>query len=360
MNDIWVLGATGRSGSAIAAELVARHHTPVLVGRDARRLDVVAENVGRRARTVVAGSVADVIAAMARTPPGVVVNTIGPFASTALPLVGACPPGTHYVDLTNDLPTMAALLARHDEALAEDRCVVAGAGFGVAATESVVLTLCADRPVPDEVRVDAVPTVAIEAGRIGSALAATIVDGLPAGGRRYRHGRLVRAGLGSDVVRLVLPDGSTVRTGALPSGELEAARRASGAPSLVAASSEAPTGRAVRAVLPTAAALLSLRALRTIATRRLAGTRLTPRPQDREFSWARARISWSDGTVREGWLRTGEASAFTAAVAAEVADRLVRGAGRPGAHTPGALFGPELAVAAGGRLLVDERPVGPR
>jgi hypothetical protein len=39
---------------------------------------------------------------------------------------------------------------------------------------------------------------------------------------------------------------------------------------------------------------------------------------------------------------------FTVAAAAEVAARLARGEGRPGAYTPGALFGPDLAEAAGG------------
>ena len=35
---VWILGGTGRSGRAIAAELVSRGITPVLVGRDAARL----------------------------------------------------------------------------------------------------------------------------------------------------------------------------------------------------------------------------------------------------------------------------------------------------------------------------------
>ena len=36
--EVWILGGTGRSGRAIAAELVSRGITPVLVGRDAARL----------------------------------------------------------------------------------------------------------------------------------------------------------------------------------------------------------------------------------------------------------------------------------------------------------------------------------
>jgi short subunit dehydrogenase-like uncharacterized protein len=204
------------------------------------------------------------------------------------------------------------------------------------------------------VRVDALAAVDTEPGLLGTALAASIVDAASVGGRRYEHGRLVRARLGGDVERFTLPDGSAVQTAGGPSGELEAAHRASGAPFVVAASSMVPAGRAVRAVLPTAAALLARPVLGNAAKRRLARVRVTPRERSREFSWARARVQGPDGGTREGWLRAGEGMAFTAAVAAEVASRLADDEGRPGAYTPGLLFGPELAVAAGGRFLLDE------
>ena len=123
---------------------------------------------------------------------------------------------------------------------------------------------------------------------------------------------------------------------------------------MVSASSLVPAGRAIRAVLPAAAALLSRPALGNAAKRRLARVRVTPRQRSREFSWARARVQGPDGSTREGWLRAGEGMAFTSSVAAEVAIRLARDEGRPGAYTPGSLFGPELAVAAGGRFLLDE------
>jgi hypothetical protein len=43
--------------------------------------------------------------------------------------------------------------------------------------------------------------------------------------------------------------------------------------------------------------------------------------------------------------------AFTVAVTADVAGRLARDQGRPGAYTPGALFGPSLAIDAGGKFI---------
>lgn len=408
MNEIWILGATGRTGRAIAARLAAGDAPLVLVGRDAARLRELARTIGGTARTLAIGTAAGaagadgadgpadthrargadgtagtrsaarthgtgkagtgrangssaavtaITAQLAAADPAVVVNTIGPFTETALPIARACPPGTHYLDLANELLAVTGLLGLHDEAAADGKCLVSGAGFGVLATESVVLRMCAGRPAPARVRVDALSAVDSEPGVIGAALAASIVDAISLGGRRYEQGRLVSARLGGDFERFTLPDGSTAHSAGGPSGELAAAHRASGAPFVVAASGAMPAGRAIRAVLPAAAFLLARRPLGDAAKRRFARVKAGPGERNREFSWARALVQDADGRHREGWLRAGDGMGFTAAVAAEVASRLARGEGKPGAYTPGALFGPELAEAAGGTFLLDAERV---
>ncbi len=137
-NEVWVLGATGRTGRAVAARLAATDVSPVLVGRDATRLTEASKSAGSGARTIVAASVASMIAEVRRQRPAVVINTIGPFADTAVPIAQACLPGSHYVDLANDVIAASALLGLHEEAVAAGRILVTGAGFGVLATESVV------------------------------------------------------------------------------------------------------------------------------------------------------------------------------------------------------------------------------
>ncbi|MGI5241127.1 saccharopine dehydrogenase NADP-binding domain-containing protein [Dactylosporangium sp. CA-139066] len=347
IRSAWVLGGTGRTGRAIAARLTSAGVPVVLVGRDATRLRQAAATVGGDPGIVVAADVGAAGAALAAAAPGVVVNTIGPFTETGPVVAGACPPGTHYLDLSNELPSIAGLLDLHPEG----RTVVPGAGFGVLATESVVLRLCAGEPAPLRVRVDALASVRNEPGVLGEALAASLVGALAGGGRRYEHGRLVRVRLAGDVERFTLPEGTTAATAGGPSGELEAARRVSGAPFVVAANVHVPTGRAIRAVLPAAAALLSVPALRRFAVRRLAAVEVKANEPARPHSWARARVEWAGGRVRTGWLRAGDGMDFTVAAAAEVAARLARGEGRPGAYTPGALFGPSLAEAAGAEFV---------
>ncbi|WFE66207.1 hypothetical protein [Micromonospora sp. WMMD714] len=355
MTDVWILGGTGRSARVIAAELQHRGIRPVIVGRDAGRLAATANGLP----TMVAGSVAETADAIRRERPAVVVNTIGPFTDTAAPLLGACLPASDYLDLSNDLAAVSATLGRGDAFAAAGRTAVTGAGFGVTATESVVVKLCDGRPVPRRVRVDMVPSLTVEAGVVGDALAGTLVNGLPGiegggrfQGRRYRDGRLVPDKLAGDPIRLVLPDGSTVTTASMPLGELMAAQRASGAADVVSASSEAPTSPVVRAILPAATALLNIGPVRAFTRRRLAAVRFKAAPKPREHSWGHAVVEWTGGGTREGWLRVGEAQAWTGAVSAEVVRRLLDGQGRPGAYTPAALFGPTLAESCGGEYQI--------
>ncbi len=352
MNEVWILGATGRVGRACATALAGRGLSLVLVGRDPDRLGKLARSLGGPARIVVAASVAATIARLSEGSPRVVLHTIGPFAETGVAIARACGPGTHYVDISNELTAVIDLLALHDEAAAAGRCLVTGAGFGFLATESVVQKLCEGRPHAARVRVTAVPALK-EGGVVGDALAATLVDGLVRGSRRYEGGRLVRVGIGSDAEGLTTPDGARSRTAAAPTGDLEAARRASGADFVVAASGVVPTAAMARLLVRAMAWLVSFDRVRGAATRRLAKMSFPPPSPAREHSWGHARIEWKDGSVREGWLRAGDAMAFTVGVAVEVVSRLAAGDGRPGAHTAGSLFGPDLAVAAGGQFLLE-------
>lgn len=364
--EVWVLGGTGRTGRGVAADLAGRGVETVLVGRDADRLTAAAAPLGLR--TVVAHTAAETVAAVERDRPRVVVNTVGPFVTTAAPLLEVCTRiGASYVDIANDVAAVLSLLGQHQAAVAAGCTFVTGAGFGVVATESVVARLCEGEPVPAHVRVDAVPALATEPGVLGEALAGTIVEGLPGvgggrryQGRRYRDGRLAAAPVGGEPQRLVTPDGDGVLTSAMPLGDLVAAQRGSQAPSVLAASSELPSATAARFGMRLGMPLLGVAAVRRLARTRLAQIQLAARPAPRSHSWGHAQVQWVDGRTREGWLQLGEAQAITITLMAEVAARLLAGNERAGAYTPVALFGPSLAERCGGTYLIDETGQGVR
>lgn len=181
-----------------------------------------------------------------------------------------------------------------------------------------------------------------------------MIDMYTVGGRRYTDGRMVGSRLGADPQHLTLPDGQEAKAAGAPTAELVAAHRASQAPSVTVATAMAPTSTGVRAMAPLVGKLLSLAPLRRFALHRLAGAKMKETIAPRRYSWGHAVITWPDGSRREGWLRADDAMAYTASVAATVAAKLVRGEGRPGAYTPGALFGAGLAEQAGGQFIFDD------
>jgi short subunit dehydrogenase-like uncharacterized protein len=357
MGEIWIVGATGRAGRSISAELRDGEHRIVLVGRNAQRLAEAAatlEAPGGPPRMLVTD---DPLAEIASGRPDVVVNTVGPFGATTVPTAQACvAAGSHYVDLANEFQPVRSLLELDSAARAAGSALVTGAGFGTLANEALVYELCSGRPAPVRVRVAAMPVV----DGLGPAVLASVVDAAATGGLIYRDGRLVRTRLGAHPQHIPLPDGTTRATVAVPTGELEAALRASNAGDVIATSSEVPTGRAARAALPVMGAILRVEALRRTAIRLIDRWGLTPPATTGEVSWAYAYAEWADGETRRAWLRTGEGYAFTSRVAATVALRLAAGDARPGAFTPGALFGADLARAAGATITLDSTTKDPR
>ena len=77
-----MLGATGRMGGAITTRLQKAGVAVVLIGRDRQRLDAMSARLGGNPRIVVGGLVS-ALARLPEDPPGVVVNTVGPFTETA-------------------------------------------------------------------------------------------------------------------------------------------------------------------------------------------------------------------------------------------------------------------------------------
>lgn len=351
-DDVWVLGATGRTGTAIARKLMESGIQPVLVGRNRDKLEASSQEFGTS--PVVGGSVAEMAQAIRRERPAVVVNTVGPFQWTGAVLADAAMAGGHYVDLANDLATILAHRELDVQARRSGHTIVTGAGFGVTATESLLTWMTAGRSDVSEVRIDMIPSMAVPAGRVGEALAGSLLDGIadtPGGGRyegrRIADSRLSPAPLAGDPMDFVTPDGDEVTSALMPLGELLAAQRASGAPFIESGSSEAPTGAGgamMRGTMP----ILRVGAIRRGMTRMLSGMKVKERPAPRRHSWAHARVVYADGTTREGWLRMGEASDVTATMAAEVAAGLFAGNGAPGVYTPAELFGAELAESCGG------------
>ncbi|CAB4942824.1 unannotated protein [freshwater metagenome] len=101
-SQIVLFGATGFTGDLTARELVSRGVRPVLAGRDAHRLALLAQELGGlETRTA---DVADPESVAALVGAGdVLISTVGPFARWGAPAVeAAIGAGAHYLDSTGE------------------------------------------------------------------------------------------------------------------------------------------------------------------------------------------------------------------------------------------------------------------
>jgi short subunit dehydrogenase-like uncharacterized protein len=315
--DVLLLGAAGSSGRLVAAELAVRGLTVRLAGRRAGPLEELAlalagDGASTEVRPVdltdpasLAGAIADV---------GVVVSTVGPFAGRAGPVIEAClAASTPYVDIANEWSAVRGLLDRDEEARAAAVALVTGAGFGPAATEILVLCLVARLGgVPARVRVAS----AAQVTQRGDGVRATIQEALYEGAVTYRDGRVVREPLGSGATVLTF-GGARRRMVPAPVGDLEAARRASGAADVVA----------------------------YVADPSSPGAGIGSR------AWAE--VVSPDGRTAVAELVAGDGLHATAAIAAETTRRVLAGVA-PGAWTAARLLGTDVITAAvGARVTVD-------
>jgi short subunit dehydrogenase-like uncharacterized protein len=139
--DLVLQGSTGFTGRLAAAELAARAPDGLrwgVAGRDAARVEALAAEHG------VAGVVADgldeaavdALAARAR----VVLSCAGPFSRYGTPLVEACVRrGTHYADLTGEMPWMRRLIDRfHEPCAAAGTTLVPASGYDSVPTDAAV------------------------------------------------------------------------------------------------------------------------------------------------------------------------------------------------------------------------------
>lgn len=182
-----VFGAYGHTGRFVVEELRDRGYVPLLTGRDAGRLAALASATGLQARPATVYDPAALDAALAGV--AAVINTAGPFATTAAPVIeAALRAGIPYVDVAAEIEANADTFAHFaDRARAADALVVpAMAFFGGLGDLLTTAAMGDDWTAADEVHVayglsNWHPTAGTRA--------AGEVSGARRGGRRVRYAR---------------------------------------------------------------------------------------------------------------------------------------------------------------------------
>jgi short subunit dehydrogenase-like uncharacterized protein len=321
----WMLyGAAGYTGTLIARQAKELGHQPLLAGRNAPAVIALAEQLDLPYRILTLNDPATPQAAL--TDVDLVFNAAGPFLHTAAPLAEACLNAkVHYLDISNELQVFRALYDLDERAQQADVTIIPGVGFGV------IVTNCLARYVNEAVGGAEHLEVAtrIASAQPGPGAAATMTENLPYGGWIRQAGQLVPFDFFSGVTTIDFPDGACEAM-PVPTGDLEAAFRATNAPNVTAYAASPPA-----LDLPT--------------------SEIDPAgPQTfRSFGWARA--TSTGGASAQAWMQTGESYLFTVAASIRAVEETLKGTLR-GALSPATAFGPDFPLTFQDTTRIDKIP----
>lgn len=324
MKKLLIYGATGYTGSMVAEQAKAAGLNVEIAGRDAAKLQKLAERLGVPYRVFALDGSLD----SALTGVDVLLNCAGPFALTAQSLMHACiEAGVSYLDITAEINVYQLAERLSVQAAKAGVMLLPGVGWDVVPTDCLAMHVAARVRNPQSLR------VALEvAGSMsrGSAISASEIIG--AGLMARIDGRLVAT---PDAQPQLFDFGDgPVLCAPLSFGDLITAWHSTAIPNIamyVHVTGDAfPSGDLAR--LPDGPS---------------AEQRLT------QPARAVAEVTGADGTVARSVIETVNGYTYTPIAAVEAARCVLSGERRPGFETPAKLLGVGFAERIAGTTITD-------
>lgn len=329
-----IYGAYGYTGTLIAQRAAEEGHDPILAGRDEGRLRALARSLDLEARVVALdepGRLRDVLDAVPA-----VLHCAGPFSATSAPMVDAClDTGTHYLDITGEIPVLQALRARGPEAAENDVLLLPAVGFDVVPTDNLAATLADQEPSATTLEL-----AFVGGGPVSKGTLKTAVEQLGTGGRVRREGRVVEVPVGW--TNRTVPFEDRPRTGtSIPWGDVVTAGHSTGIPNVTVYTALPDPVRRLMPLARPLQGLFSWPSVQTLLKRAVDRWGPDPTAADRAQGWVRvwAAVRSADGTRRTAQLRGPDAYTLTARTAVAAAERVAEGPPATGFQTPTTALG---------------------
>lgn len=341
--DFVVYGAYGYTGSLIARAAVERGLEPVLAGRDRDRLSDLAIQLGCDHEVVALDEpmVLDMLLEDARA----VLHCAGPFVHTAQPMVDACyRTGTHYLDITGEIPVLASLTQQDERAREEGIAVLPGVAHDVVPTDCLAAHL--DQRLPDATSLD----LAFEAsGGLSPGTAHSLVEHIDAGGAVRRDGRIERVPLAHERSEIDFGWGNDDRTvAAIPWGDVVTAYHTTGIPNVTVSMAMPPSTirwyRLAGKLGPLLGTAPLQRLLHWLVDRRVEGP--DERTRAETASYVHGVVEAADGQRAAARLRCPNVYRTSVDTAVEIAARVLDDPPESGFRTPAGVYGPDLILEA--------------
>jgi len=332
----WLLyGANGYTGELIAREAVRRGHRPILAGRDAKKIEPLARELGCEARIFALENIDlhDV---------DLVLHCAGPFIRTSAPMVDACiKSNAHYLDITGEIGVFESILHRK----VDNVTLLTGVGFDVVPTDCLAAMLASRMPDATELRL----AFHTPGGELSRGTTKTMLESIGEGGAIRRDGKIVRVPMAYDVREIAFSSGPRMAM-TIPWGDVSTAFYTTGIPNIRVYIATHPRAikrtKVIAPLLPIIGLKPIRRLLQKIADRR-SGPNEEQRTAGRVHLWGE--VANARGERISMTMSTPEGYAFTVVSAVNAVEGVL-GSRKPGAFTPAKFFGETFVMKCGAQL----------
>ncbi len=347
-SEFLLYGATGFVGEAIARQAIARGLRPVVAGRDPLRVAALAKTLGVEHRVFALDDPDAMDEALAEVP--AVLHCAGPYIHTAAAMVDGClRSGTHYLDITGELPVYAAIAQRDAEARSQGAMLLPGVGFDVVPTDCLALHLKQRLPSATHLALafHSDGPAALPPGTVK-----TMFAHVPGGERVRVNGALVTPS--RRVKTRQIDFGNGPRTALRRTwGDVFMAYESTGVPNIEDYIVLSAAARRGLAMMDYARPLFKFGAVRTLMARMVrSGSTVEERAQTQVSVWGE--VVDNEGGRAVSRLHGPEAGVeWTSRAALSAVRRVLQGDARPGFQTPATAYGADFVLECEGVVRED-------
>jgi short subunit dehydrogenase-like uncharacterized protein len=334
-----IYGATGFTGKLMARHAREKGLAPILAGRDATKLEAIAQPLGFQYRAFDLSNAAAIDAALGAV--DAVLHAAGPFSATSKPMADAClRTGTHYLDITGEIDVFEALARRDAEAKGKGIMLLPGVGFDVVPSDCLALHLKQRLPDATDLKL----YIGGSNDGVSRGTAKSMVEAVPGGTRVRRDGRIVTLSSRPGEELCDFGEGPAP-TLAIPWGDVSTAYYTTGIPNIAVHMAASPQIRAGANMPGFVRKIVGTGLVQSLLKARV--DRMPEGPQDSlqtGYSILVGVVTNAAGETARARLRTSQGYQLTAQTSVEIAHRVVAGEVAPGFQTPGLMFGPHFIL----------------
>jgi short subunit dehydrogenase-like uncharacterized protein len=335
----WMIyGATGFSGQMIARTAKSRGLIPILAGRDPKKLEPLAKELGLEMTAFSVNNDQEILEATKGIQ--VLLNCAGPFHRTYQQILAACLKNhVHYLDITGEASVFEDILFNLENKIkAAGIVAVPGVGFDVVPSDCLALSLKEKLPDANHLKF-----ASYMKGKLSPGTMKTMIQYLPNGGLVRENHQLIPVPLGYKIERFQIAGDNRYGT-TISWGDLSTAYFSTGIPNieffLTGPLGDCLFFKFLNPLRPLIKTEFVQKLLNSMTEKHVSGPDETSRANSSCWLWAQ--VTNEKGEKAEQEIRLVNGYDLTADAAVCAVQEVLNNNFTPGAWTPSRLFGSDF------------------